>query len=445
MHVGVFGAGYVGLVTSGCFAEMGNDVICCDIDAERVERLRRGEVPIYEPSLEELLRRNVTEGRLWFTTDPADAVRESEVLFIAVGTPSDEDGSADVSRVLDVARTIGRHANGPKVIVNKSTVPVGTADRMRAALAEATEHPLVIVSNPEFLKEGAAVDDFMKPDRVVIGTDDEPSLEILRSLYAPFVRTGNPILVMDTRSAEMTKYAANAMLATRITFMNEIANLCERVGADVDKVRAGIGTDRRIGTSFLFPGVGFGGSCFPKDVRALERLADDVEYEFDLIRAVHRVNDRQKRLLADKIRSHFGNDLQGLVFAVWGLAFKPRTDDVREAPALALVEALLEAGAIVTAFDPEAMSNARHLLGNRISYASDAYSALEGADALVVATEWNEFRFPDFRRIRASLKEPLIFDGRNVYDPAAMAAEGFTYYSIGRPRSPSGVVPSVSS
>ncbi|HUP01221.1 MAG TPA: UDP-glucose/GDP-mannose dehydrogenase family protein [Gemmatimonadota bacterium] len=435
MHVGVFGAGYVGLVTGTCFAEMGNEVICCDVDAERVARLRSGEVPIYEPGLEELLRKNIEEGRLSFTTDAGETVRRSEVLFIAVGTPADEDGSADLSRVLEVARTIGRHADSPKVVVNKSTVPVGTADEVRAVLAETSEHRHTVVSNPEFLKEGTAVDDFMRPDRIVVGADDAESAEVVKSLFAPFVRTGNPILVMDTRSAEMTKYASNAMLATRITFMNEIANLCERVGADVDKVRAGVGTDRRIGPSFLFPGVGFGGSCFPKDVRALERLADEVEYGFALIRAVHEVNEYQKRLLAGKIRAHFGNQLDGLGFAVWGLAFKPRTDDVREAPALALIEDLLESGARVAAFDPKAMENTRRVFGPRIEYAVDAYSALEDADALVIVTEWNEFRFPDFARIKAALRRPVIFDGRNVYDPKLMAADGFIYYSVGRPAS----------
>ncbi len=433
MHVGVFGAGYVGLVTGTCFAEMGNRVTCCDVDAERVASLNRGEIPIYEPGLEELIKKNVEEGRLFFTIDPSEVVRNSETIFIAVGTPSDEDGSADVTRVLEVSRTIGRLADGSKVIVNKSTVPVGTADKVRAVLAETPDHVHSVASNPEFLKEGTAVEDFMRPDRIVIGADDEASGQVLRALYAPFVRTGNPILVMDTRSAEMTKYAANAMLATRITFMNEIANLCDRVGADVDWVRAGIGTDRRIGSSFLFPGVGFGGSCFPKDVRALENLADEVDYRFALIRAVHEVNEYQKRLLAEKIRRHFGDDLTGLVLAVWGLAFKPRTDDVREAPALILIEDLLESGAAVAAFDPKGMENARRILGDRIVYAPDAYSALEGADALVVVTEWNEFRFPDFARMQADLKQPVIFDGRNVYDPTTMYMEGFIYYSIGRP------------
>jgi UDPglucose 6-dehydrogenase len=352
MNLGVFGAGYVGLVTATCLAEMGHHVVCCDIDADRVARLQRGELPIFEPGLEELLQSNMSEGRLRFTTDPATTVRESQVLFIAVGTPPDEDGSADVRHVLDVARTIGRLADEPKIVVNKSTVPVGTADRVREVLSETTRHACIVVSNPEFLKEGTAVEDFMKPDRIVVGADDEEGREILRAIYGPFLRTGNPVLFMDTRSAEMTKYAANAMLATRITFMNEIANLCDRVGADVDAVRAGIGSDRRIGSSFLFPGVGFGGSCFPKDVQALERLADQVAYGFDLIRAVHRVNEAQKRLLVERVIERFGDDLSGCRFAIWGLAFKPRTDDIREAPALVIIRELLDSGASMRAFDP---------------------------------------------------------------------------------------------
>lgn len=434
MRVGVFGTGYVGLVTGTCFAEMGHEVICCDIDPEKVARLRQGDVPIYEPGLEELVERNVLEDRLRFTTDAEETVARAEVLFIAVGTPPGEDGSADLRYVLDVARTIGRLADGPRVVVNKSTVPVGTADLVREALAEASDHTFAVVSNPEFLKEGTAVDDFMKPDRIVVGTDDPDARRTMEDLYAPFVRTGNPIHFMDARSAEMTKYAANAMLATRITFMNEIANLCELVGADVDHVRTGIGSDRRIGTSFLFPGIGFGGSCFPKDVRALERLADDVGYAFPLMRAVHTVNEAQKRVLVERVRGRYGDDLGGRRFAVWGLAFKPRTDDVREAPALVLIEALLAAGARVSVFDPEAMESAYRDLGDRVEYAESAYGALEGADALLVATEWNEFRFPDFERMKSLLKEPVVFDGRNVYDPDRMAGQGFTYYSIGRPR-----------
>lgn len=436
MRVGVFGVGYVGLVTGTCFAEMGNDVVCCDVDAERIARLRHGDVPIYEPGLEELVERNIVEGRLRFTTDAAETVAAGEILFIAVGTPADDDGSADVGHVLDVARAIGRHAVGPRIVVTKSTVPVGTTDRVREILAEASEHDLPVVSNPEFLKEGTAVDDFMKPDRIVVGANDSRGREAMEALYAPFLRTGNPVHYMDVRSAEMTKYASNAMLASRITFMNEIANLCDRVGANVDQVRIGLGSDRRIGTSFLFPGIGYGGSCFPKDIRALERLADEVGYDFAIARAVGEVNERQKRLLGERIRERYGDDLTGRRFAVWGLAFKPRTDDVREAPALTVIEDLLSAGAVVAAFDPEAMENAYRVLGERIEYAGGAYAALEGADALVVATEWNEFRFPDFGRMRELLAEPVVFDGRNVYDPVKMTQLGFEYVSIGRPLDP---------
>jgi UDPglucose 6-dehydrogenase len=433
MRVGVFGAGYVGLVTGTCFAEMGNDVVVCDVDEKRVAELCQGTIPIYEPGLEEMLQRNQENARLRFTTDAQEAVETSEVIFIAVGTPSDEDGSADLTHVLAVAREIGRHADGPRIVVNKSTVPVGTGRKVREALSETSAHEFSVVSNPEFLKEGSAVEDFMKPDRVVVGTEDERAREVLKKLYAPFVRTGNPILFMEIASAEMTKYAANAMLATRITFMNEIANLCERVGANVDEVRIGVGSDKRIGTAFLFPGAGFGGSCFPKDVRALERLADEVEYQFPIIRAVHEVNETQKRVLGRKIRHHFGPDLAGRRFAVWGIAFKPRTDDIREAPALALIEDLLSAGAEVAVFDPEAMANARSALGDHVIYAESAYDAIEGADALIIVTEWNEFRFPDFDRIKKALKEPVIFDGRNVYDPRTLSDLGFTYHSIGRP------------
>ena len=433
MHVTVFGAGYVGLVTGTCFAEMGNEVTICDVDEDRIAALREGRIPIYEPGLEEILGRNLENDRLRFTTDAGEAVAASEVIFIAVGTPADEDGSADLSHVLAVAREIGRHADGPRIVVNKSTVPVGTGAKVRAALAEASAHEFSVVSNPEFLKEGSAVEDFMKPDRVVVGAADERTRETMRRLYAPFVRTGNPIYFMDVASAEMTKYAANAMLATRITFMNEIANLCERVGANVDEVRIGIGSDRRIGPAFLFPGVGFGGSCFPKDVRALERLADEVGYEFPIVRAVHAVNEAQKHVLAAKIRERFGGDLSGRRIAVWGIAFKPKTDDIREAPALILIQDLLDAGAEVVAFDPEAMDKARHVLDERVTLAASAHDAIEGADALVVVTEWNEFRFPDFGRIRKALKEPVVFDGRNVYDPRTMADLGFDYHSIGRP------------
>ncbi|HJU87444.1 MAG TPA: UDP-glucose/GDP-mannose dehydrogenase family protein, partial [Gemmatimonadota bacterium] len=400
MRVGVFGAGYVGLVTGTCFAEMGNDVVIRDVDEERIARLRRGRIPIYEPGLEEVLQRNLEMGRLRFTTDPAEVVGFAEVVFVAVGTPAGEDGSADLSHVLAVAREIAQHADGPRIVVNKSTVPVGTGRKVREVLAESSPHEFLVVSNPEFLKEGSAVEDFMKPDRVVVGTDSDSAREAMRRLYAPFIRTGNPICFMDVESAEMTKYAANAMLATRITFMNEIANLCERVGANVDEVRIGIGSDRRIGPAFLFPGAGFGGSCFPKDVRALERLADEVGYEFPIMRAVHTVNEAQKRVLGDKVRARFGDDLSGRRMAVWGVAFKARTDDIREAPALVLIDDLLRSGAEVAVFDPEALDNARRVLGDRVFYAGSAHEALNGADALVVVTEWNEFRFPDFERMR---------------------------------------------
>lgn len=433
MRVGVFGAGYVGLVTGTCFAEMGNDVVIGDVDEQRIAALRRGRIPIYEPGLEEILQRNLEMGRLRFTADPREVVNSAEVLFVAVGTPAGEDGSADLSHVLAVAREIARHADGPRIVVNKSTVPVGTGRKVREVLAESSPHAFQVVSNPEFLKEGSAVEDFMKPDRVVVGSDSDSAREIMRRLYAPFIRTGNPICFMDVESAEMTKYAANAMLATRITFMNEIANLCERVGANVDEVRIGIGSDRRIGPAFLFPGAGFGGSCFPKDVRALERLADEVGYEFPIMRAVHAVNEAQKRVLGEKVRKRFGDDLTGRRFAVWGVAFKARTDDIREAPALVVVDDLLGAGAEVAVFDPEAMDNARRALGDRVVYAGSAHEALAGADALVVVTEWNEFRFPDFERIRNELKSPVVFDGRNLYDPRTMSELGFEYFSIGRP------------
>lgn len=432
MNLGVFGVGYVGLVTGTCFAEMGNQVVCCDIDASKIETLKRGKIPFYEPGLKELVARNVAEGRLSFTTDPEATVEINEVLFIAVGTPSHEDGSPDISGVIEVAKMIGQHADAPKLLVNKSTVPVGTADRMRAELAKINPHRCSVISNPEFLKEGTAVDDFLKPDRVIVGIDDEADEGTMRALYAPFVRTGKPILFMDTRSAEMTKYAANAMLASRITFMNEIANLCEEVGANVDQVRAGVGTDQRLGASFLFAGVGFGGSCFPKDVQALRHLADEVDYEFTMIDAVHQVNQRQRRRLVEKVRSHYGGELSGRRFALWGLAFKPQTDDVREAPALTIIEELLTSGADVVAFDPVAMESARRVLGDQIEYVSDAYQALDDADALIIVTEWNEFRFPDFERIKQALREPVVFDGRNVFDLDTMATRGFMYYSIGR-------------
>jgi UDPglucose 6-dehydrogenase len=429
----VVGTGYVGLVAGTCFAEGGNDVICVDIDADKVARLQQGVVPIYEPGLEELIKRNVAEGRLSFTTDLAAAVRQSLICFIAVGTPAGQDGGADLAAVSRVAAEIAAAMDGYRVIVDKSTVPVGTAERVAQVVASRTNHPFDVVSNPEFLKEGAAIEDFMKPDRVIIGCSSERAIELMKELYSPFVRTERPIVVMNTASAEMAKYAANAMLAARISLMNEIANLCERVGADVDDVRRGVGFDRRIGHHFLFPGVGYGGSCFPKDVKALMHSAAQNDLDFSLLRAVEAVNERQKRVLVEKIMQHFGEYLRGMRFAVWGLAFKPRTDDMREAPAVTVIEALLKAGAEVHAHDPEALPEARKVFGERIHYHRVNYEALEGADALLIVTEWNEFRRPDFERMRALMKHPVIFDGRNVYDRSVMRAHGFTYYSIGRP------------
>ncbi len=431
MNIGVVGTGYVGLVVGACLAENGNAVVCVDNDEAKVDALKRGEIPIYEPGLAEMVPRNVAEDRLKFTTDLSAAVKTSEVIFIAVGTPQEEDGSADLRHVLDVARGIARAMNGFKVVVNKSTVPVGTAARVRETIAGLTTEPFAVVSNPEFLKEGVAVDDFLKPDRVVIGTDDPRVEAIMRMLYEPFVRTGNPILVMDPASAELTKYAANAMLATRISFMNEIANYCDRVGADVRQVRLGIGTDSRIGSSFLFPGVGYGGSCFPKDVKALLRMGQEAGTELGVVAAVDEANERQKRLLVARITAHLGG-LAGKVVAVWGLAFKPRTDDMREAPALAVIEGLLAGGASVRAYDPKAGAVARRVLDDRITLCSRSYEAVEGADALAVITEWNEFREPDFKRIKSLMRRPAIFDGRNIYHPPALRELGFHYEGIGR-------------
>jgi UDPglucose 6-dehydrogenase len=431
MRLAVIGTGYVGLVAGVCFAESGNDVVCVDKDAAKVRALRGGKMPIYEPGLEELLRRNITERRLTFTTALATAVRDATVVFIAVGTPQGEDGSADLQHVLAVAQQIARAIKGYTVVVNKSTVPVGTAERVRQVMARETRHPFSVVSNPEFLKQGAAVDDFMKPDRVVIGADDPKAVEIMQELYAPFTRTDAPIMVMDCPSSELAKYAANAMLAARITFMNEVANVCERVGADVDHVRRAIGADRRIGSSFLFPGIGFGGSCFPKDVKAMQRFAADSGYEFKMLHAVDEVNAYQKTRLVAKMREHYGR-LKGKTLAVWGLAFKPKTDDMREAPSIPLIEALLEAGARVQAYDPEAMRVARRIFGSRVTFAASNYDALQGADGLAIVTEWNEFRLPDLDRMKTMLKTPVIFDGRNLFVPAQMKQHGFTYYSIGR-------------
>jgi UDPglucose 6-dehydrogenase len=433
VKVAVVGTGYVGLVAGACLAETGNDVLCVDLDAGKIDQLRQNRLPIHEPGLEPLVVRNQRDGRLQFTTDVGDAVERSDVIFIAVGTPAGEDGSADLQHVLDVARTIGRHMNRSKLVVTKSTVPVGTAERVRAEIAKLTTTAFHICANPEFLKEGAAVEDFMKPDRVVVGVDSAEAAEIIGQLYAPFVRTGNPIIFMDPPSAEMTKYAANAMLATRISFMNQIARLCDAVGADVTLVRKGIGTDRRIGPAFLFPGPGYGGSCFPKDVKALIRTGHDRGVPLDILHAVEAANERQKRVLFEKLERHLGRELRGATVGVWGLAFKAETDDVRESPALVLVEQLLAAGARVRVHDPEALASARRHLGDRVTYATNAYDAVEGAAALAIVTEWLEYRNPDFERIKRALSRSLIVDGRNLYDPQRMARLGFTYESIGRP------------
>ena len=434
MNITVVGTGYVGLVVGACLAETGNDVACADVDARKVGMLQQNQIPIYEPGLEDLVERNQKQGRLTFTTDVPAAVARAEVVFIAVGTPPDEDGSADLRHVLAVAETIGRHMTRELVVVTKSTVPVGTAAKVQSAVAKHARHPFHMCSNPEFLKEGAAVDDFLKPDRVVLGVDSDHARSVMAELYAPFVRTGKPIIFMDIASAEMTKYAANAMLATRISFMNEIANLCEKVGADVDLVRKGIGSDSRIGPSFLFPGPGYGGSCFPKDVKALARTAREYDAMLGVLDAVEEANERQKRRLFEKLVSALGGSMSGRRVAVWGLAFKPNTDDMREAPSLVLIESLLAAGATVAAHDPAAMAEARHKLGDRITYAESNYAALEGADALVVVTDWNEYRHPDFARIKATLRKPVVIDGRNLYSGPKMRTLGFTYDSIGRGR-----------
>jgi UDPglucose 6-dehydrogenase len=432
MKVAVIGTGYVGLVVGACLAETGNDVICADVNGEKIEKLRRNEIPIYEPGLDSLVTHNQKEGRLRFETDVGAAVEAADVIFIAVGTPPDEDGSADLQHVLAVADAVGRHMNGSKVVITKSTVPVGTAARVRARIAANTTVPFHVCSNPEFLKEGTAVDDFMKPDRVVVGVDSEEAAEILRELYAPFVRTGNPILFMDVASAELTKYAANAMLATRITFMNQVAELCEQVGADITAVRRGIGSDSRIGPAFLFPGPGYGGSCFPKDLRALIKIGDDAGVSLDVVKAVESGNKVQKRKLAQKLAAVLDGRLETSTVAVWGLAFKARTDDMRESPAVDLVQSLVAAGARVRTHDPEAMRSAQSVFGDGVEYLERAYDALEGADALVIVTEWLEFRNPDFRRMRSLMRRPIIVDGRNLYDPEKMRAMGFTYISIGR-------------
>ena len=432
MKIAVVGNGYVGLVVGACLAETGNDVVCVDKIDAKVRMLRRGRMPIYEPGLEELVQRNTKKKRLSFTTQLAKAVRAAEIIFIAVGTPQGEDGSADLRHVQDVAKEIARAMNGYKVIVDKSTVPVGTAARVRDIIRRETTHPFSVVSNPEFLKQGAAVEDFLKPDRVVIGAEDDKARRIMKELYAPFTRTGAPVMVMDCASAELCKYAANALLATKISFMNEVANICELFGADVDEVRRAIGSDRRIGSSFLFPGVGYGGSCFPKDVKAIVHFSGEKGYDFKILKAVDSVNQRQKGRLVEKMTAHFGS-LKGKSIALWGLAFKPRTDDMREAPAITIVEKLVAAGAKVQAFDPEAMKVAKGLFGSRITLVDKSYDALKGADALAIVTEWNEFREPDFAKMRKLMKNPVVFDGRNIYRPEVMREQGFTYYAIGKP------------
>ncbi len=436
MKISIVGTGYVGLVTGTCFSETGVEVTCVDIDEKKIAQLNEGHSPIYEPGLEPMIRRNLEKGRLHFTTDMEAAVKDSEVIFIAVGTPPDEDGSADLQHVLHVAHDIGRHMEDYLVVVTKSTVPVGTARLVREEVKKAQQEagkevPFDVVSNPEFLKEGNAVQDFLKPDRIVIGVDSERSEKIMRRLYKPFLLNNHPILFMDIPSAEMTKYTANAMLATKISFMNEIANLCELVGANVEMVRKGIGSDPRIGNKFIYPGTGYGGSCFPKDVKALIRTAKEKGYRLKILEAVEDVNEAQKSVLFRKVKEHFGSDLRGRSFGVWGLSFKPLTDDVREAPALTLIRLLLDAGATVKAYDPAAMEQARRVLGDSITYSSDPYDALVDADALILVTEWPEFRMPNFNVIGKLLKEKVVFDGRNIYDPEEMEEKGFTYYGIG--------------
>ena len=433
MRIAVVGTGYVGLVVGACFAETGNDVVCVDKDAAKIRTLNAGKIPIYEPGLEELVRRNRAEKRLAFSTALAEAVRRSEIVFLAVGTPMGEDGSADLQHVLAAAREIARAMNGYKVVVDKSTVPVGTSELVHDTIRQETKYECSVVSNPEFLKQGAAVEDFLKPDRVVIGASDSRAADLMRELYRPFTRTGAPIMIMDAASAELCKYAANAMLATRISFMNEIANVCERFGADVDKVRQAIASDKRIGPAFLFPGVGYGGSCFPKDVQAIIKFAGDRKYRFRILEAVEDVNRSQKQKLLVQVDKHFGKKLGGRTIALWGLSFKPRTDDMREAPAIPIIEGLLKRGARVRAFDPEARDVARRIFKKRITYARNAYDALTKADALLIVTEWNEFREPDFARMKRVMRSPAIFDGRNILDPVQIRGLGFSYWSVGRP------------
>jgi UDPglucose 6-dehydrogenase len=432
MKIAVVGTGYVGLVTGTCFAETGNQVICVDIDKSKVDKLSNGQITIYEPGLEKIFLRNLKEGRLHFTTNLAEGVKDAAIVFLALPTPPGEDGSADLKYILGVAEDLGKILTDFKVIVDKSTVPVGTADKVHAAIAKNYKGEFAVVSNPEFLREGVAVDDFMKPDRVVVGTSNERAKKVMNDLYAPFVRSGNPVIFMDEKSAELTKYAANSFLAVKISFMNEIARLCERLGADVDMVRKGIGSDERIGKRFLFPGIGYGGSCFPKDVQALVKSSNEVDYDFEILNAVMKVNEEQKLFLMPKIKTYFNNELKGKHFALWGLAFKPNTDDIREAPALYMIDALTEAGATVTAFDPEAMNNVKQIVGDKIQFAENQYDALQNADALIIATEWSEFRTPEFEKMNALLKNKIVFDGRNVYDAAQMKEMGYHYESVGR-------------
>ncbi|MBT8253933.1 MAG: UDP-glucose/GDP-mannose dehydrogenase family protein [Flavobacteriaceae bacterium] len=432
MKITVVGTGYVGLVTGTCLAETGNDVLCIDIDQEKVNIMKLGEVPIYEPHLDILFERNIKANRLNFSTSLKDGLDHGSIVFLALPTPEDEDGSADLSYVLGVANDIGEMLSDYKVIVDKSTVPVGTAEKVSEAIASKTDVEFDVVSNPEFLREGFAVDDFLKPERIIVGSTSKRAIELMKKLYRPFVRSGNPIIIMDERSAELTKYAANAFLATKITFMNEIANYCEKVGADVDKVRAGMGTDSRIGKRFLFPGIGYGGSCFPKDVKALHKSGKDVGYHFNILDSVIDVNNNQKRILIPRIKDYFKNDLNGKTIAVWGLAFKPETDDIREAPALYMIQDLIELGANIKVFDPEAMDNVRYKFGDTLEYSSSMYKVAEGADSLIICTEWSIFRTPDFQKLKSCLKSAVIFDGRNLYDLEEMEKEGFYYSSIGR-------------
>ncbi|MFZ7116306.1 MAG: UDP-glucose dehydrogenase family protein [Bacteroidota bacterium] len=432
MKIAVVGTGYVGLVTGTCFAETGNQVTCIDIDKAKVERMQKGEIPIYEPHLDLLFERNIEQGRLHFTTDLKKGIEDAKVIFLALPTPPGENGSADLKYILQVAEQLGHLLTKYTIVINKSTVPVGTAEKVRETISKNCTVDFDVVSNPEFLREGFAVDDFMKPDRVVIGTQSDRAKKTMTELYGPFVRQGNPVYFMDERSAELTKYAANAFLATKITFMNEIANLCERVGANVDSVRIGIGTDERIGKRFLFAGIGYGGSCFPKDVMALRHTAEEHDYPFSILKSVMDVNEKQKVSIIEKIKTHFGNNLKGKKVALWGLAFKPDTDDIREAPSLYIIEELLKLGASVSAYDPEAMKNVKAILGDKISYGKDPYEILTDADMLLIATEWSVFRTPEFEKIEKALRNKLIFDGRNLYDLQQMKDLGFTYYSVGR-------------